>query len=135
MGFLGFFKGFQVGLCSEKSCCLIVWLIVLINVRENCSSAQRPQCTNLCTFKGGNREFKEGINRIKKSVLGLLETLSTHEQQNGSMMKLWRGWNTRLEPEVTILEQKVFGWGQNRAWEGGQAGHTFNEKENKSSLR
>lgn len=52
----------------------------------------------------GNREFKEGINRIKKSVLALLETLPTHGQQNGSMMMLWRGWNTRLEPEVTILE-------------------------------
>lgn len=60
--------------------------------------------SSLCTLKGGNREFKEGINRIKKSVYALLETLPTHEQQNGSMWMLWRGWNTRLEPEVTILE-------------------------------
>lgn len=68
----GFFKGFQVGLCSEKSCCLFNCVIDCINycqgklqlssvasVHQQLLHSQRRCC--------GNREFKEEINRIKKT--------------------------------------------------------------------
>lgn len=72
VGFFFFFKGFQVGLCSEKSCCLFNCVIDCINycqgkLQLSSVASVHQQLLHSQRRCYGNREFKEEINRIKKT--------------------------------------------------------------------